>query len=128
MSTIEERLTKVETELAELKKTPVRAALPEVDLDSQYGNPLVRKNPPRWDGESFEGRPYSECSPAFLRTLAGFLQWKAGKEDEEPEKAKYAKYSRLDAARALGWAARNEAKPSEPEPSATAPGRSPVPF
>jgi hypothetical protein len=80
------------------------------DLDGQYGNPEVRKDPPRWSGQSHIGCRYSECPPEYLETLAGFLMWKAGKDDEKDERDSKgnlkSKWSRLDAARARGWAAR----------------------
>ena len=91
----------------------------DADLDSQHGNPAVRKDPPRWDGPSFVGCTYSECSEKYLDSLAGFLTWKAGKNDEDEKKAlaagddeaakkanKYAFYARKDASRAAGWAKR----------------------
>lgn len=88
-----------------------KAELPEVDIDGERGNPVVRKSPPRWKGEDCAGRHYSECPPDFLRSLAGFLQWKAGKNEAEG-KEKYAGYDRLDAARALAWAKRLEVEAS----------------
>ena len=89
---------------------------PDADLDSEWGNPEIRKDPPRWHGQSYAGRRYSQTEPAYLDCLAGFLRWKAGKDDEmatsaaAPEErtkyAKYAGYARKDAARAQGWAER----------------------
>jgi hypothetical protein len=80
------------------------------DLDGQYGNPEIRKDPPRWSGESYVGCRYSEAPPEYLETLAGFLMWKAGKDDEKDERDSKgnpkSKWSRLDAARARGWAQR----------------------
>lgn len=112
---------------------PAQAAASDADLDGQWGNPEVKKNPPRWQGDSCVGRRLSECPPEFLDELAAFSDWKAGKdeekakqhdeyegeEDEAAKKRKYAGYARKDAARARGWAARLRAgwKPPEPEPS-----------
>lgn len=76
------------------------------DLDGKYGNPSVRKDPPKWGGVSCVGRSFSECPPEFLDSLAGFLDWRAEKEASDPAKEKYARYSRSDASRARGWAAR----------------------
>lgn len=84
---------------------------PARDLDGKYGNPIVRKDPPRWGGESCKGRPFSECPADYLDELAGFLDWRAEREAEQPEKAKYARFSRADAARARGWAARARMAP-----------------
>lgn len=89
------------------------------DLDSEWGNPAVRKDPPRWKGTSFVGCKFSECSAEYLDDTASFLMWKAGKNDADEAKCnavgdaegakkanKYAFYARKDAARAAGWAAR----------------------
>jgi len=86
------------------------------ELDSQYGDPEVRKDPPKWDGAIYAGHRYSQTTPEYLDSLAGFFDWKAGKYDEAanaapgtPEaeaKVKYARYARKDAARARGWAKR----------------------
>lgn len=41
------------------------------------------KDPPRWSGHSYAGRPFSECSPSYLQDLASFLNWKADMADKE---------------------------------------------
>jgi hypothetical protein len=95
------------------------AVATDADLDSDYGDPKVRKDPPRWKGRSFEGKAYSETAPEFLDELAGFLDWQAGNNNEKAlalkgsgddraaaDQTKYARYSRTDAGRARGWAAR----------------------
>lgn len=89
------------------------------DLDGTYGDPVVRKDPPKWKGAPFVGCKYSECSAEYLDDTASFLMWKAGKNDEDEAKAKaagddeaakkankYAFYARKDASRAAGWAQR----------------------
>jgi hypothetical protein len=85
------------------------------DLYSQYGDVEIRKDPPRWPGQSFKGSRMSQCPPEYLESLAGFLDWKSGKEledadkldgEEREKKLKYSGYSAKDAARARGWAAR----------------------
>jgi len=115
-TSIEDRVSALEAECAAIKArlaaTPAKADLPEVDIDSEYGNPVVQKDPPRWKGDSFVGSPYSLCSAEYLRGLAGFLQWKAKKNAEEG-KEKFAKYDLLDAARALAWAKRLDATAQE---------------
>ncbi len=100
----------------------------DADLDGQYGDEEVKKNPKRWTGESFIGRRMSECSPEFLDSLAGHFDYKAEREaedaanaeDEETANAKkkYAGYSRRSAARARGWAARLRAGWKPPAPPA----------
>ncbi len=95
------------------------AVATDADLDSKWGDPDVRKDPPRWKGKSFEGKKYSQTAPEFLDELAGFLDWQAVKNDEKAaamkaagddkgfaDQTKYARYSRTDAGRARGWGAR----------------------
>ncbi len=77
----------------------------DADLDSQYGDEEVRKDPPRWKGESMVGRRLSETTPEFLDSYAGFKMWQAAKDAEAGDEKK-ADYRRRDAARALGWKAR----------------------
>lgn len=112
---LEQRVDALEAEVAAMKATiaaigsaKVAPPLPVVNIDGQYGDPEVRKDPPRWvkdGGETCVGYRYSQCPPDFLDSLAGFLEWKAGKNDAEG-KDKWAGYDRLDAARARAWAAR----------------------
>lgn len=86
----------------------------DADLDSQWGNPSVFKDPPKWEGPSYAGAKFSDCPPDFLDTLAGFLAWRARKCDEEGKTAKNGQpqsvYLLRDAARARGWAVRARAK------------------
>jgi len=95
---------------------------PDSDMDSQYGDPEIRKDPPKWAGESMVGKRYSQCSADYLLSLAGFLEWKAGKNESEgtPDKIKYAGYDRRDAARCRGWARRN-ANGASGQPAASRP-------
>lgn len=55
----------------------------DAELDSQYGNPEIRKDPPRWTGQSYAGARMSECPTDYLLNLAGFFDWKAQKDDEQ---------------------------------------------
>ncbi len=119
MKTFEDRIAAVEAELAVVKATvaaisanKVAPPLPDVDIHGPHGDPEIRKDPPRWDGDSCVGLRYSECPCDYLDSLAGFLEWKAAKNDADPAKEKYARYDRLDAARAKKWSAlkRDEAK------------------
>lgn len=86
------------------------------DLDGQWGNPTIRKDPPRWTGQSFAGMPMSEASAEYLESLAGFLDWCAGKADEKNEMTNNGQprssYMRRDAARARGWAQRASRRPT----------------
>ncbi len=113
---IEQRLDLIEARLAKLEAAPVKTSGGEVaddsELDSQYGNPVVRKDPPRWKGESYAGQTYSACPAAYLESLAGFLDWAADKDEQKLDDAqaqKYARYKRTDAKRARGWIARIKA-------------------
>jgi hypothetical protein len=85
----------------------------DADLDSQYGDPEVRKDPKDWQGQTLVGAKYSQCPADFLKMLAGLLMWQARK-DEEAGKVTakghpVADFKRKDAARALGWLRRIEA-------------------
>lgn len=116
--TILERIEqKLDTLLGMQTRSEIATA-DDADLDGQYGDPSVRKNPPRWEGESFEGRRYSETTPEYLEALAGFLKWKSGKDDAKgtEDGRKYASFARKDAARALGWAKRLRAGWKAPAP------------
>jgi hypothetical protein len=101
----------------------------DADLDSQYGDPEVRKDPKDWQGQTLVGAKYSQCPPDFLKMLAGLLAWQARKSDEKNEMASNGKprsaYLIRDAARALGWARRIDAAraPRRPVPSAGVTGR-----
>lgn len=123
MATTEDRLMSLEATVRLLQQTvaaligggvvPRASAGPAqpVDLDSEYGNPVMKKDPPRWKGESCVGKKFSECPPDYLENLAGLREWQAEKNEADPAKAKFAGNDRKDAARARGWAARLRASP-----------------
>lgn len=134
-----EQLARIEAKIDRLLgQQPASAApgiAPDSDLDSQWGDEEVKKNPKRWQGDSFAGRRMSECSPEFLDCLAEHFDYKAGKEAEDAQdsalteeqraaKKKYSGYSRKSAARARGWAARLRAgwKPPAPQGDASTDG------
>jgi hypothetical protein len=74
-----------------------------VDLDSKYGDPLIKaKSPKDWTGPDMTGRHMSECPPDYLDLVATRLDYFAGKEADPTKKH----YNELDAARARAWAAR----------------------
>jgi hypothetical protein len=97
----------------------------DADLSGPYGNPEVRKDPPWWTGQSYAGCRMSDCPPDYLENLASFFGWKARKDDEsnavDGKGNPKSKWSRLDAARARGWARRNANKPGRPKPAAPKP-------
>ena len=70
------------------------------------GDPEIRKDPPRWKGESFASRRMSMATPEYLRAYADFEEWKGMKtlEDADPEKRKFVTYNLRNAALAKGWA------------------------
>lgn len=80
------------------------------DLDSQWGDPVVKFHPRDWHGEVCKGRPLSQCPPEFLDMLAATFDYFAKKAEESGEIANNGKpvapYKRKDAARARGWAKR----------------------
>lgn len=117
LASLEAKVSALEARLASLEAGRTgRAELPQVDIDDpQYGDPVVRRDPPRWKGASRKGDNFSRCPPDFLKALAAFLQWKAAKNDAEGEK-RYAGFARLDAARALAWAERNTAQEPKQAP------------
>lgn len=91
---------------ATARATTAAPALPPVDdLDSDYGNILIKKPPPRWKGEDFSGKRLSETSAEFCDAVASFKAWAAKKDRDAGDETK-AGYSDRDRARAEGWAAR----------------------
>jgi hypothetical protein len=90
---------------------PRQTVASDTDLDGQYGNPVVKAKSPRdWTGEPMLGRKFSECPPEYLELVAERLDYFAEQSEAKNELASNGKpkayYSRLDAARARGWAAR----------------------
>ena len=120
---IASRIERVEVRLGALEKTPRPAPVQDVmtqmaapledaiaddrDLDGPYGNPEIKRDPPRWTGTSFAGARFSDATPEYLESLAGFCEWKARESDKKNELASNGKprsqYLRKDAARARGW-------------------------
>jgi hypothetical protein len=119
MSRIEALEARIAALEAKPAAKPAAAASPRAevasdeDLDSPFGNYVVKKNPPRWnagaDGD-YAGKTLSECSAEFLDSLAGFNDWRAKKDDEAGEKDTKGRpksyFAKRDAARCRGWAKR----------------------
>ena len=81
----------------------------DYDLDGPYGDPEVKAKSPRdWTGPSMTGKHFSECPAEYLDLVADRLLYFAAQNaaDTDPEAQKKARYNRLDAGRAKGWAAR----------------------
>lgn len=105
---------------------PSQAMAAEADLDSKYGDPEVKaKDPREWTGDTQKGKRFSQCPAPYLDLVADRLDYFAGKETD----ATKARYNRLDASRARGWAARlrNGWKPAE-EPSTDGFDSTSIPF
>ena len=90
------------------------------ELEGEWGDKVIRKDPPRYRIESFVGRKWSEASADYLDALAGFLDWTATKDrgaapslppEEAAKKLKYADYADADAAKVRAWAKRKRAEP-----------------
>lgn len=113
---VEARIAALEARVAKLEHASGGAIAPDSDLDSEWGNPEVRKDPPRWKGDSHAGSRMSECPADYLRSLAGLYDWQADQDEKsnrvDGKGRPTAPYRRKDAARARGWAKRNEGKPS----------------
>jgi len=82
-------------------------------LDAPNGNPIVKFTPRRWEGDSFNGCTYRDCSPEFLEVLAEALDWsaanpKVGKEQYAAENARCATLARAWARRIQGQAPAGE--------------------
>lgn len=87
-----------------------KAIASDRDLDSQYGDPVLKFMPRDWTGESFKGCHFSQCPPELLEMAADTFEYfatQADAKDERTDKGKpTSEYKRADAARARGWAKR----------------------
>lgn len=113
LSAIEARLAALESRASQAAYRGTSAVADDRELDSDKGNPTIRRDPKRWlsnGGASFIGARYSECPADYLDEVAGFCEWAADKNERtlaaDDPKRKYIDYDRRDAARARGWAAR----------------------
>lgn len=93
----------------QIPEQPKTVATP-AQLDTQYGDPVLKKMPKFWSGEDYSGQHYSQLPPELLDMVAEALEWMARKADEKDEKTAGGKpistFKRYDAARARGWAKR----------------------
>lgn len=110
MEDISKKLSALEARVATLEGSRPDDA----DLDGPYGDPDVRRDPSEkyWTGASLVGRKFSACPTDYLHAMARWLEARAYMTEKEgdPQKQKYVAYQRKDAARARGWAKRNEGK------------------
>lgn len=95
------------------------------DLDSRFGDPMVRKDPKRWAGDSYVNAHYSQCPTDYLLVMAEGLEYFASRDKAKPEAEQpkhkngtpFWQYNLKDAARARGWARRNQGKTFDPPSS-----------
>ena len=123
LAAIEARLAALEAGVPAAKATSGIAD--DAELDSPFGDPLVKKDPKRWleqGGESYAGSHMSQCPSDYLRMLASLFDWMADKDEEKGKTYKNRKgedvptapLNRRAAAKARGWARRNEGKTAAP--------------
>lgn len=125
LAAIEARLAAVEARLASTPATTSSikggAVASDADLDSEYGDEVIKKDPKKWleqGGESYVGCKMSECPSEYLRMLASLFDWMADKDEEQGKtftdrngkERPVAPINRKKAARARGWALRNEGR------------------
>lgn len=106
----------------------------DYEMSGEHGNPVVKKDPPKWSGPSEAGRRMADCTPTFLDEIAGFYDWMGSKrlestktfvnaKGETVREADTAKFLFKDARRARGWAQRARSAPparvAAPDPFAT---------
>jgi hypothetical protein len=95
------------------------------ELDSEWGDPVVKKDPKRWleqGGDSYAGCKMSECPSDYLNTLASLFDWMADQDERKGKTYKNKKgedvptapLNRKSAAKARGWAKRNAGKVAAP--------------
>lgn len=114
MSEIQELLheiREVKALLLQREKPPASASADvadAVELDSEYGDPLIKYNPKGWDGASLVGKNFSHCTPAELDAIArdrdSYAAWadRTGAVDNKGRPKSY--YAKKDARLARGWA------------------------
>lgn len=114
MSATEETLVllrSIDASMKQLVKALVgKPVADDRELDSQYGDPVVKFKPRDWTGDSCVGLRMSQCPAPFLDMLAEAFDYfgdQAEAKNEQTDSGKpVAPYKRKDAARARGWAKR----------------------
>lgn len=103
-------------------RRPGEPVTSEADLDSAYGNFIIKAKDPRdWSGPSMAGRTLSECPADYLDLLAErYDYFNTTLDGSKPEDAKKIGYNKKDAASARGWAARIRAGYVSPAAAASA--------
>lgn len=125
-------LTSIDLTLKTMAKARIKAAPKLVasarELDSKFGDPVVKAMPRFWTGDDYKGQHYSACPPELLDMVAELQDWTADRAEEKDEKTDKGKpiaaFRRGDAEKARGWAKRLRdgwVGPVQP-PLAAAPG------
>lgn len=143
--TNEQRIEALEKDVADLKTfiaalrnavsgrpEGLGATATDEELDGRYGDPTIKYDPKDkyWNGPSFAGRRFSQCTPEYLDAMARYQDASAFMAKKGGEDAK-ANYRVKDASLARGWARRLRAgwKPPLPNvggrPAVTPPAASP---
>lgn len=95
----------------------------DADLDSKWGDPVVKLAPRDWAGEDCKGRRFSECPPEFLDKLAEMYAYFGDKNEKSGATLDNGKpkalYDRQAESRCRGWAKRKRAGWTPPAPSAS---------
>lgn len=107
-------LRSIDASLKQLVRQSAKTAPKEIaddrDLDSQYGDPVLKFSPRDWTGDSYKDCKFSRCPPDLLDMVANTLDYFAEQAEAKGELTSSGKpvgpYKRKDAARARGWAAR----------------------
>lgn len=97
------------------------------ELDSEYGDPTLKKTPPRWKGREIGGCRYSELSIEELQSVVALLTFKI-ENPRDGADPKYAKYDANDRRRARGWIRRKKAGWTRFAPGPNAPDTDEPPF
>lgn len=125
-----ERLKRIEAKLSQ--PTAAGGVATDGDLDGPHGDPVVKKDPKRWPAEngSYVGCRFSECPADYLEAMAGLNEWKAQQDERKgtDDDKRKAKFNRLDAARARGWAQRVRDGYKAPVRSEQPPAGDDIPF
>jgi hypothetical protein len=130
LAALEARLTLVEARLASgdgasSSSDSGGAIASDRELDSDWGDPVVKKDPKRWldqNGDSYAGCKMSECPSDYLKMLASLFDWMADKDEEQKKTYRDRKgndvptapLNRKSASKARGWAKRNAGKAATP--------------
>ena len=117
IATLEARIAKLESGASATASGP-EEALEDHHLDKDWARKTIKKDPPRWAGESQIGRTYADAPVAWLLDAAGLAEWKAKKgREESPVRMKdngkpWHESDTFEAKLLRAWAKRNAGKTS----------------